>query len=916
MQINKLDIDRPDEESDTILTQILSEKHYAELLNSGLNFRDIIDTGCFTVSNKNECKRLTGYSLTGLIIPYFDPTGKPYTTSKGAPFYRIKPDWSFAENPDECPKYLSPKGEGNRPYFAPTYKQWDKALRVKKIPAHLTEGEKKAGKLGSHGMAAISFAGVNGWQDKTVRNEEHEDIPHAFLEDNEDRDSELNQHEESRAIPELEQIGDGDFWKHRTVYLDFDSDVIHKWQVRSALKKLATWLHSKGADVYIVLIPNELNGDKNGVDDFIFRHGIEAYEKLVKAAEPAFVRGKKKLTFNLPTDPGLFQKASLLWGVLKEHWRYRPGVGWHQWLGDRWDLTDDGAGTYIDEDIYQFLAANNWQAQGNGSLANLLRHMKAKLMVREWNPKHKIAFKNGVLDIETREFTPGHRREDFMTVALPFSYDPSLKCPTWLKTLSENLGGETAAIELVQAFFKWAILPKTEGKLDLEVGWDLYGREGTGKGTVLETLKNIIGHHNCGSFTSKSIGNPNILAGLLDKRVSISADDDGHMEDFGLYGSVISNERVLIKRLYKDFFPTTLNTFMVRGYNNFITMPSGAKGMNRRIVAMSFDRQPKEVDTDLQEKINSELSGIFNWAWEISNTEMKRRIRWAGEVKAVEAATTEMFYANNHAFIFLKETYPDGGKGIKSRDLYHQYSEWYQGDRKNLLGHRKFRDAIKGYGCTQAGKHDGYFPFDIPAMKDVDILRKFGILRGKTENTEIEIEQKTGNNRESGNNEISYSLPDPALFPVIPSTATSDSDDSGHLGNKGNNFAENSSALLNLENPDTTNNDPPPESITSIAPIPPVKEVIPIPSPNPKGTITYTSYLMGEIGNICINFEKQSLAKEWRDYIALAFGFYGTVRKAATTTSKYKWQLFSEKFDRDALDRLERKDLSKIPQRG
>lgn len=913
MQINRENIGRLEDESDTILTQILSEKHYAELLNSGLNFRDIIDIDCFTVNNKNEGKRLTGHALTGLIIPYFDPTGKPYTTSKGAPFCRIKPDWSFAENPDECPKYLSPKGEGNRPYFAPTYKQWDKVIRVKKIPVHITEGEKKAGKLGACGFAAISIPGVNGINDKAIRNEEHQDIPHAFLEDNEDRDSELNQLEESRIMPELEQIGNGDFWQHRTVYLDFDSDVIHKWQVRSALKKLATWLHSKGADVYIVLIPNELNGDKNGVDDFLFRHGIEAYEKLVKAAESAFVRGKKKLTFNLPTDPGLFQKASLLWGVLKEHWRYRPGIGWHHWLGDRWELTDDGAGTYIDDDIYQFLAANNWQAQGNGSLANLLRHMKAKLMVREWNPKHKIAFSNGVLDIETREFVQGHRREDFMTVALPFAFNPSAKCPTWLKFLGEALKGDSPAVDLVQAFFRWSILPKANRKLDLEIGWDLYGRAGTGKGTVLETLKNIIGDHNCGSFTSKSISNPNVLAGLLDKRVSISADDNGHMEDFGLYGQIMSNERIPIKLLYKNVFPTTLNTFMVRAYNNFITMPSGAKGLDRRIVAMSFDKQPETIDPDLQAKINAELSGIFNWAWEVSQAEMKRRILWAGEVTAVREASTEMFYANNHALIFLQETYPEGAEKVKSRDLYYQYTQWYQGDPKNRLGHRRFCDAIKNYGCSQLDKSQGYSPFYIPPMKNVDVLHKFGILRGKTKVTEASSTAQTPDKGETGNNEIGYSLPENELFPVIPLTPISITDDLGELGRKGNNCEKESSALLNPQNSNTTNVEHPLKSITPIVPTPQPTESVYIPPINPPGVMIFQRGLLGKIHSLIINFEKHALAKEWQECLEITFGLNGTIRKTVLVKDKYKWQLVLLDLTQEILDKIDRKDLSKSP---
>ena len=331
-------------ECDTIISQILSEKHYAELLNSALDSRNIIDTKCFTVVDKKRCKKLTGYSLTGLAIPYFDPSGQPYTTAKGSPFYRIKPDWSFTQNPDEMPKYLSPKGEGNRPYFAPTYKQWAKVLRFKKVPVHLPEGEKKAALLGALDYAAIGLPGVNGYMDRTERGEEVEfDAPFKH-EDNEDRELVADQLDASRPLPELDYIGDEHFWKHRKVYIPFDSDIVQKWQVKNALKNLATWLKSNGAEVYIVLIPSEINGDKNGVDDFIVRHGVEAYEKALEAAEPAFVYRKGKLTFHLPTDPDLPQKAALLWTVLKDRWRYRPMVGWYKWQGDHWKLTKDSEG--------------------------------------------------------------------------------------------------------------------------------------------------------------------------------------------------------------------------------------------------------------------------------------------------------------------------------------------------------------------------------------------------------------------------------------------------------------------------------------------------------------------------------------------------------------------------------------------
>jgi putative DNA primase/helicase len=901
--------------SDTnIITSLLSKKHYAELLNSGLSDRDIIDCGFRTVDNKKECKRLTGYEMTGLVIPYFTAKGQPATRRSGASFYRIKPDWVVLDDSKEPPKYLSPKDEGNRPYFAPTYKYWKKALQSSKIPFHLTEGEKTAAKLGACGFATIGLSGVTAFLDKSRRNEYAEESALFLVEDNEDRGTESSQLETSRVLPELEFLGDENMWMGRTVYITFDSDIIYKHQVKSAMKGLATWLKSMGAYPYLVLLPTEINRDKNGADDFLFRHGVEAYQKLIHSAEPALKYEKKKVSLNLPDDPGLYQKASLLWGVLKEHWRYRPGVGWHQWTGKCWSLTDDGAETYIDDDIYQFMAANGWKIQTNASLANLLRHMKAKLMVKEWNPKHKIAFQNGVLDIQTREFRLGHLREDFITVQIPYPYSPDAKCDRWEQFLLEALKNDPEAVKLVQALFLWALLPKTDGKLDLEIGWDLYGLGGTGKGTVLETLKNLIGKHNCGHFTSKSIGNPNVLAGLIDKRVSISPDDNGHMEEFGLYGSIISNETVPVKFLYKNIGSTTLNTFMVRAYNNIISTPSGAKGLDRRIIAMTFNAQPETIDTDLQDKIDAELSGIFNWAFSLSRTEMKRRILWAGEVKAVKEASEELFLANNSAFIFLQETYPDGAERVRSRDLYHQYAEWMKDSTSERLSQPKFSRLIQTFGCKQHPKINGYHPFDIPALGKVNIIQTFGILRGKTKSTQTDPTPEKAKNGELGELGESQDRVIPHDSPHKDIVPENISDTIGELGELGASFSQTIFSSSFFDKESATEPSATEESNIDSQPQPEILEQPPTPSPNSKGVITHTKYLKGEIGNVVINFERQALAKEWNELIAMVFNHYGTIRKIAKPIDRYKWQLVFKKFDRDALERMERKDLSKSPE--
>ena len=48
----------------------------------------------------------------GWEIPYLDPQGQPYTYGDEVPFVRRK------LKPGSDPKYLTPKGAGNRPYLS------------------------------------------------------------------------------------------------------------------------------------------------------------------------------------------------------------------------------------------------------------------------------------------------------------------------------------------------------------------------------------------------------------------------------------------------------------------------------------------------------------------------------------------------------------------------------------------------------------------------------------------------------------------------------------------------------------------------------------------------------------------------------------------------------------------------------
>ena len=226
----------------------------AELEESGLP-RDVHHRLDYQSVSPERAHELTGYKHAGWVIAFRDPDGKPYTCKDGKPFCRLKPEsGQLRPGPDgKAPKYLSPRGEGCRPYLSPLLPR-DSVQGS--APLFITEGEKCADSANHHGFPTIGFCGVQAWKDKRSG--------------------------DSAPLPELDQIN----WK-REVFVVYDSDCTQKDGVRNAIKDLSLELASRGAQPRVVELPTEEDGIKNGIDDFLHRYGADAFKQLVDQAKPA-----------------------------------------------------------------------------------------------------------------------------------------------------------------------------------------------------------------------------------------------------------------------------------------------------------------------------------------------------------------------------------------------------------------------------------------------------------------------------------------------------------------------------------------------------------------------------------------------------------------------------------------------------
>lgn len=697
----------------------LTGKHRKDLESSGLTPEQVSIAGHFSVS-KAQAQKLVGYKLPGLVFRYCDPDGNSYKRINGQPFYRIKPDWGNSsknneDDDDKPPKYLSPKGDGCRPYFSRLYPNWKQAIKSTKIDIWETEGEKKGDCGCANGLAVIAFGGVDSWVD------------HCDRKTGEDLD-------DSRELPELTVV----CYYHRKVYQCYDSDIVEKLSVQSALAKRAYKLKvEKDAYPHLVLLPNELDGSKNGLDDFVVRHGKEALIILASAAKPTPFKGeeegegKEKRTIIVLDlkEPNIRYKALMAWSVLKETWAFRSGIGWYQWQKTHWSqVTEDEFNAVFT----RFMDAQNWDNRSNGHIQSIRNELKSRLLIKEqlWNSPTKISFFNGTLDLATQQFTETHNSLDRLVQVRPYVFDQSAQCPTWLKFIHEAMEGDVERIHLVQAMFRYATLPRPRNrKAEVEKSFDLHGEKGTGKGTTLDVLTKLVGEENIAAISTTTFETPQGLAQMVDKLLAVDYDASGHLKNVGNFNRVVSNEPIEMKKLYRDMYTGRLGVVLVRAYNHHISVSEGSEGLDRRLTVIPFHHRPQTVDNDLSKKLEAELSGIFAWCYSLDSQEMRQRIMDAGNIQAIAQSSLERFEANNPEFRFLCECFPDGKDSIQAGSLYNHYVEWCQANGHKFKSTVKFSPAIKSLGCQRSpGKFNGKYFYTIPRMSDFDTAAHLGIV--------------------------------------------------------------------------------------------------------------------------------------------------------------------------------------------
>lgn len=190
--------------------------------------------GYRSVTRKSELRGL-GFGefqarVPALLVPVWNVSGEIV-------LYQARPDEPRINKDGKAIKYETPKGAKMTLDVPP-------AIRAKigdpAVPLFITEGVRKADAAVSRGLCSIALLGVWNWRGS-------------------------NDAGGKVALPDWETIA----LNGRTTYIVFDSDVMLKPEVHSALGRLKAFLESRHANVALIYLPAGDGAVKVGLDDFL-----------------------------------------------------------------------------------------------------------------------------------------------------------------------------------------------------------------------------------------------------------------------------------------------------------------------------------------------------------------------------------------------------------------------------------------------------------------------------------------------------------------------------------------------------------------------------------------------------------------------------------------------------------------------
>lgn len=164
---------------------------------------------------------------------------------------------------------------------------------------------------------------------------------------------------------------------------------------------------------------------------------------------------------------------------------------WMKWTGSKW-IRLQGAPHY---EIWKAMldAGDDSATEMKASkLANLLRvDSRLRFSITSFDVKNILPLANGILDLDTGEFRPGHHPSDYNLSVLNYSYDSNAKSALFEEFLREI----TAGNKDLESYLQWLMAYCLTRRMDVQRFWVFEGSGANGKSTLLSIMMHVLGEY-------------------------------------------------------------------------------------------------------------------------------------------------------------------------------------------------------------------------------------------------------------------------------------------------------------------------------------------------------------------------------------------------------------------------------------
>lgn len=492
------------------------------------------------------------------------------------------------------PKYLTPSGSSPDAVFLPLIdgESWRATLEREKRVV-ITEGEKKAACIYSlTGIPAISLTGVTNWLPESSKGSQR-----PFM---------------GWAWNTCKELG-------VEVLIAFDMDAHTNENVKREVVKLKHYCDEQG-------IPNrvlewEWNEKYKGIDDYIASIDSEECQKkeLLAVLQSNLDISKWEKQFEKPEKektPSPRELGDSIAEIYRSKWKFDlEKNNWYVWGEKYWQARKEQV---IQKAVRDEALARGIQYKSEKYTKDVLETVKLECLVDEWQQIDRtryIAADNGILDMETGE-VEGHYPGSGIKSVLPhkvYSFQKLSTVSEVLNLLEENcpevhnffhiaMGGDKAKILSLIALAA-GILRFRMSKLQRYA--HLIGDPGTGKGTYLRFLEDVVGETNSQSASAANLSDRNVLARIIDAQL-VQFPDERRQANIEAILKLSGQDSIDYRENYTVGGSKRFLGSLVIASNSFIYV-GDTTGIKRRIWIIPFENKPKRANSNLREILKAEV---------------------------------------------------------------------------------------------------------------------------------------------------------------------------------------------------------------------------------------------------------------------------------------------------------------------